>query len=67
MYSPHGEKLVFKRDTDNLKNMPYIDVDDVTKAFISEAFAHVNIEAFQEKKIQTVCKSMEGFSPKEVK
>ena len=40
----------FSRYTRNLKNMPYIDVDDVTKAFASEAFAHANIKAFQLKK-----------------
>ena len=67
MNSPRGEKLVYKRDSGNLKNMPYIDVADVTTAFASEAFAHANIEAFQKKKIQTVCKNMEGFSCKEVK
>ena len=47
--------------------MPYVDIDDVTTAFTSEMFAHANIEAFQEKKLQTVCKNMEGFSRKEVK
>ena len=62
VYLPRGEKLVFKRDTGNLKNIPCIDVDDVTKVFASEAFAHTNIKAFQEKKIQTVRKNMEGFS-----
>ena len=67
VHSPRGEKLTFKRDTGNLKNMPYIDVDDITTAFALEAFAHANIEAFQEKRIQTVRKNMEGFSPKEVK
>ena len=67
MHSPRGEKLVFKRDTGNLKNMPYIDVDDVTKAFASEAFALANIDAAQEKIIQTVRKNMEGYSRKEVK
>ena len=67
VYSLRGEKLVFKRDTGNLKNMPYIDVDDVTKAFALEAFAHANIEAAQEKRIQTVRKNMEGYSHKEVK
>ena len=48
VHSPRGKKLVFKRDTGNIKNMPYIDVDDVTKAFASKAFAHANIEAEQE-------------------
>ena len=67
VYSPRGEKLIFKRDTGNLKNMPYIDVDDVTTAFALEAFAHANIEAVQEERIQTVRKNMEGFSRKEVK
>ena len=47
--------------------MPYIDLDDVTTAFASEAFSHANIEAAQEKIIQTVQKNMEGFSRKEVK
>ena len=47
--------------------MPYIDLDDVTTAFASEMFANANIEAHQEKKIQTVRKNMEGFSRKEVK
>ena len=41
--------------------MLYIDVRDVT-----EAFPGANIEAFQEKSIQTVCKNMEGFSRKQV-
>ena len=54
MHSPRGKKLVFKRDIGNLKNMPYINVDDVTKAFASEVFALANIEAAQEKIIQTV-------------
>ena len=62
VYSPQGEKLKFKRDTGLPENMPYIDVRDVT-----EAFANANIEAFQEKNIQTVRKNMEGFSRKEVK
>ena len=30
-------------------------------------FANANIEAQQERKIQTACKNMEGFSRKEVK
>ena len=38
-----GEKLVFKRDTGSLKNMPYINVGDIV-----EAFAHANIEAAQD-------------------
>ena len=42
--------------------MPYIDVRDV-----EEAFPGVNIEVFQEKRIQTVRRNMEGFSHKEVK
>ena len=58
VYSPSGEKFVFKRDTGNLKNMSYIGVGDVTKAFASEAFALANIEAAQEKRIQTVQKYM---------
>ena len=51
VYSPRGEMLVFKRDTGNLKNIPYIDVDDVTTAFALEEFAHANIKAVQERKI----------------
>ena len=47
--------------------MPYIDVDGITKAFASETFAHANIEAFQEKTIQTVRKNMEEFSRKAIK
>ena len=47
-------RLVFKREKDgNLKNMPYIDVCDVT-----EAFTHVNIKAIQEKKIQMIRMNM---------
>ena len=67
MYSPRGEILVFKRDSGNLKNMPYIDVDDVTTAFAWEAFAHANIEAAQEKIIQTVRKKHGGVLTQEVK
>ena len=67
MHSRGGEKLVFKRDIENLKNMPYIDVRDVTKAFASEAFTLANIEGAQEKRIQTVRKNMEGYSRKEVR
>ena len=62
VHSPRDEKLVFKRDTGTLENMPYIDVRDTT-----ESFANANIEAFQEKSLQTVCKNMEGFSRKEVR
>ena len=68
VYSPRGEKLVFKRDTGSLKNMPYIDVSDIV-----EAFAHTNIEAdqdikaIQERKIETVCIKMKDFSRREVK
>ena len=62
VYMPQGEKLEFKRDTGLCENMPYIDVRDVT-----EAFANANIEAFQEKSIETVCTNMDGFSRKEVK
>ena len=47
--------------------MPYIDLNDVTTAFASEMFANANIEALQERKIQTVRKNMEGFSCKDVK
>ena len=43
VYSPRGEKLVFKRDTRNLKNMPFIELGDIV-----EAFAHANIEADQD-------------------
>ena len=67
VYSPGGEKLVFKRDTGNLKGMPYVDLNDVTTAFASEMFANANIDALQERKIETVRKNMEGFSRKEVK
>ena len=67
MHSPGGEKIVFKRDIGNLKNMPYIDVHDVTKAFTSEVFALANIVAHQESRIQTIRKNMEGYSRKEVK
>ena len=49
VHSPRGEKLVFKRDYGDLKNMPYIDVDDVTTAFTSKSFAHANIEAVEKK------------------
>ena len=62
IHSPQGEKFHFKRDTGALENIPCIDVRDVT-----EAFAHLSIEAFQEKSLQTVRKNMEGFSRKEVK
>ena len=68
VYSPRGTKLVFKRDTGNLKNMPYINV-----GVIIEAFAHANIEAAQDieaikkRKIETVRMNMKGFSRKEVK
>ena len=62
VHSTQGEKLHFKIDTGLLENMPYIDVRDVT-----EAFAHANIEAIQEKNIQTDRKNTEGFSRKEVK
>ena len=61
VYTPHSQKIEFKRNTSRTENMPYIDVRDVT-----EAFPGANIEAFQEKSIQTVCKNMEGFSRKEV-
>ena len=57
VHLPRGKKFIYKQDTGNLKNMPYIDVGAVT-----EAFAHANIEAFQEKKIQKVYKNTEGFS-----
>ena len=67
VYSPGGEKLLFKRDTGNLKGMPYVDLNDVTTAFASEMFANANIEALQECKIKTIRKNMEGFSRKEVK
>ena len=40
--------------------MPYIDVDDVTKAFTSEVFALANIEAHQETRIQTIRKKHGG-------
>ena len=60
MYSPRGEKLFFKQDSGALKNMPYIDLDDVTTSFASEDFAHANIEAAQEKIIQTVRKTWRG-------
>ena len=49
VYSPGDEKLVFKRDVGNLVNMPYIDVGDVT-----DAFAHANIKALQERPLKTV-------------
>ena len=68
MHSPRGEQLVVKRDTGSLKNMPYIDVDDVV-----DAFAHANIEAdqdikaIQERKIETVRMQMKDFSRREVK
>ena len=41
--------------------------DDVTKVFASEVFALANIEGHQETRIQTIQKSMEGYSRKEVK
>ena len=67
VYSPGGEKIVFKRDTGNLKGMPYVDINDVTTAFASEMFANANIDALQERKIETIRKNIEGFSCKEVK
>ena len=67
VHLPRGEKLVFKKDSGVPKNMPYFDLDDVTTAFELEAFAHANIEAAQETRIQTVRKNMEGYSRKEVK
>ena len=68
VYLPRGEKLVFKQDTRNLKNMPFIEMGDIV-----EAFAHANIEAdqdikaIQERNIQTVCMKMKDFSRREVK
>ena len=47
--------------------MPYVDLNDFTTAFASEMFANANIDALQERKIETVRKNMEGFSRKEVK
>ena len=66
VYSPGGEKLVFKRDTVNFKGMPYVDLHDVTTAFASEMFANTNIDALQKRKTETIRKNMEGFSRKEV-
>ena len=67
LYSPSGSKFVFKRDTGSLENIPYINVSDVT-----EAFAHVNVEAgqdikaIQERKIQTVRMKMKDFFRRDV-
>ena len=47
--------------------MPYVDLNDVTTAFASIFFANANIDALQERKIETIRKNMEGFSRKEVK
>ena len=68
VYLPRGEELFFKRDAGNLKNMPYIEMGNIVKAF-----AHANIEAdqdikaIQERKIETVCMKMKDFSRAEVK
>ena len=68
VHSPRGEQLVFKRDTGLLKNMPYIDVDDVVDAFAhANIEAGHNIEAIQERPIETVCMKMKDFSRREVK
>ena len=47
--------------------MPYFDLNDVTTAFASNIFANANIEALQERKIETIRKNMEDFSRKEDK
>ena len=35
---------------ERLKGMPYVKINDVTTAFVSEMFANANIEAVQERK-----------------
>ena len=69
IYSPCGDKLVFKRENKgNLKSMPYINVGDVTEAFThANTEASPDIEAIQKKKIHTIHMKMKEFSLKEVK